>query len=85
MSFIPALSGAVAKTAKGGFVKGVKGNAGVYALQVIGETTTAAKLDDAAKQNITAQLTGGNFRAASRFMQELFEKANVKDNRYLFY
>lgn len=80
-----ALSGAVAKTAKGGFTKGVKGNAAVYAFQVINETKTDAKLDDAAKQNITAQINASNFRAASGFMRELFMKANVKDNRYLFY
>jgi peptidyl-prolyl cis-trans isomerase D len=80
-----ALSGAVAKTAKGGFMKGVKGNAAVYAFQVINETKTDAKLDDAAKQNITAQINASNFRAASGFMRELFMKANVKDNRYLFY
>ena len=81
----PALAGAVAKTAKGGFAKGVKGNAGVYAFQVIAENKTAAKLDDATKQNIAQQLTSNSLRAASRYMQELFQKANVKDNRYLFY
>ena len=81
----PALAGAVAKTEKGGFTKGVKGNTGVYAFQVINETKTAAKLDDATKQSIAAQLTSNSLRAASRYMQELFQKANVKDNRYLFY
>ena len=80
-----ALAGAVAKTPKGGFTKGVKGNAAVYALQVINETKTDTKLDDAVKQNITAQINGTNFRAASGFMRELYLKANVKDNRYLFY
>jgi len=81
----PALAGAVAKTQKGGFTKGVKGNTGVYAFQVINESKSDAKLDDTAKQSIASQLTGNNLRAASRYMQELFQKANVKDNRYLFY
>ena len=81
----PALAGAVAKTEKGGFTKGVKGNTGVYALQVIADNKSEAKLDDAAKKSIAQQLASNNFRAASRYMQELYQKANVKDNRYLFY
>ena len=81
----PALAGAVAKTEKGGFTKGVKGNTGVYALQVIADNKSEAKLDDATKKSIAQQLASNNFRAASRYMQELYQKANVKDNRYLFY
>ncbi len=81
----PVLAGAVAKTAKGAFTKGVKGNTGVFAFQVIGENKTPAKFDDAAKQSIASQLANNNLRAASRYMQELFQKADVKDNRYLFY
>lgn len=81
----PALSGAAAKTAKGQFTKGVKGNSGVYAFQVIGESNTAAKFDDATKQNLKGQLANQNLRAASRYMQELYQKAFVKDNRYMFY
>ena len=80
-----ALSGAVAKTAKGAFAKGVKGNTGVYAFQVLDESKTDAKLDDATKQNLKTQLASQNLRNASRFMQELYEKAGIKDNRYLFY
>ena len=81
----PALSGAVARAAKGEFVKGVKGNAAVYAFLVTGETKNAAKLDDAAKQNEQQQLAGTAMRNASRFMQELYQKAQVKDKRNLFY
>lgn len=79
------LSGAVAKAAKGQFVKGVKGMAGVYAFQVANEQQGTAKQDDAAKQRINSQLANQQLRRASSFMQELFERANVKDNRYIFY
>lgn len=81
----PALSGAIAKAKKGEFVEGVKGNAGVYAFQVINEHNTGAKFDDAAKQSTQQQIVGQQLRAASRFMQELAQKANVQDHRYLFY
>lgn len=81
----PALSGAVARTAKGAFTKGVKGNAAVYAFQVTAENKKQAKLDDAAKQNEKQQLGTSAMRAASRFVQELYQKANVKDMRNLFY
>ncbi len=81
----PAISGAVAKTAKGGFVKGVKGNAGVFAFQVLSENKSTAKIDDAAKQTAKSQLANQALRASSRYMQELFQKANVVDNRYIFY
>ena len=81
----PALSGAIAKAAKGQFVQGVKGNGGVYAFQVIGEKKNDAKLDDAAKQATQQQVVGQQLRGISRFMQELYEKAEIKDNRYLFF
>lgn len=80
-----ALAGAVAKTAKGGFAKGVKGNAGVYAFQVTNETNNGAKFDDAAKQSAATQVAQQGMRAASRFIQELYQKAGIKDKRYMFY
>ncbi len=80
-----ALSGAVSRAANGEFVKGVRGNAAVYAFKVIAENKGTAKLDDAAKeqqkQNIIRQ--AGN--AASRYIQVLQQKAGIKDKRYLFF
>lgn len=79
----PALSGAVSKTAKGQFVNGVKGNGGVYAFQIIGENKRNETFDSKAEQQ---QLNTRNMRIAfSRFFNELTEKANIKDNRYLFF
>lgn len=80
-----ALSGAVAKTAKGQFAKGVKGNSGVYAFQVINEKKADAKLADSVKETTKTQVTSQALRAASRYMQELYQNANIKDHRYIFY
>lgn len=80
-----ALSGAVARAKKDEFVKGVKGMAGVYSFKVLSEKKNDAKLDDAAKKSTQAQLANQNFRAASNFIQALYERADVKDARYLFY
>ena len=63
----------------------MKGEAGVYAFQVASEKKTDAKLDDAAKQTAQNQIASQQMRAMSRFMQELYQRAGVKDNRYIFY
>jgi len=60
----------------------VKGNAGVFVLQVYGkdklEETFDAKAEETALANMHA-------RFASRLMNDLYLKANVKDTRYLFF
>lgn len=79
----PALSGAVAATAKGKFSKApVKGNAGVYVFQVTGKTQRPGKFDAAAEMQKIRQK---EMQAAGNFMNELYIKANVVDNRYLFF
>ena len=79
----PALSGAVAATAKGKFSKApVKGNAGVYVFQVTGKTQRPGKFDAAAEMQ---KLRQKDMQAAGNFMNELYIKANVVDNRYLFF
>ncbi len=80
----PALSGAVAATAKGKFsAQAVKGNGGVYLFKVTDKTTrTGVKYDAATyeqKQRSRA------LQAASNFMQDLYLNADVTDNRYLFF
>lgn len=81
----PALSGAIAKTAKGQFAKGVKGNAGVFAFQVLDEENANPEFDDISKQNVKVQVINQGIRASSRYIQELMQLAQVKDNRHLFY
>lgn len=78
----PALSGAVSVAKKGDFKSGVKGNAGVYAFQVLNKTENALTFDptQALKdQEQSLMMKMGNFTG------ELFKKANVVDNRYLFF
>ena len=79
----PALSGAVAAVAKGAFDKTpVKGNAGVYMFQVIGRTMRPVKYDAQAQEQKLRQRA---MQYAGNFMNELYLKAKVVDNRYLFF
>ncbi len=79
----PALSGAVSAVAKGKFSpKPVRGNAGVYLFQVVGKTQRPGKFD---AQTEEAALRQKAMQMASNFMNELYIKANVVDNRYLFF
>ena len=80
----PALSGAVAATQQGKFCQRViKGNGGAFMFQVTKKAKRAdAKFDD---KTMEQQLSQQALQAASRFMQELYIKANVVDNRYLFF
>lgn len=79
----PALSGAVAATAKGNFCKlPVKGNAGVYVFEVTNKTQRPGKFDAATEMQ---KLRQKEMQMASNFMNELYIKAKVVDNRYLFF
>ena len=80
----PALSGAVVATAAGKFSKNpVKGNAGVYVFQVVKKALRAgSKYNEAMAMQQAAQQ---NMQFLSNFMQDLILKANVVDNRYLFF
>ena len=60
----------------------VKGNAAVYVMQVINKEKNAEEFD--AKNEETA-LTTMSTRFASSFINDLYERANVKDNRYLYF
>ena len=79
-----ALAGAVAATAQGQFSKApVKGLGGVYVFQVQKKADREGTKFDAKQQEL--QLSQRAAQAAGRFMQELYEKANIVDNRYLFF
>ena len=79
----PALSGAVYATAKGKFSsKPVKGNAGVYAFQVVSKKNRPGKFD---AKTMEARCRQKAMQYAGNFMSELYQKANVVDNRYLFF
>ena len=78
----PAVSGAVSATKKGAFVaNAVKGNAGVYLFQVTGKTNRPVKFDEKAYEQKCRQKA----MQYADFMNELYMKAHVVDNRYLFF
>ena len=80
----PALSGAVASAKAGQFSAApVKGNGGAFLFKVLNKKQREAAKFDAKTQQ--AQLKQQALQAASRFMNELYLKANVVDNRYLFF
>ena len=80
----PALSGAVAATKKGTFCpRVIKGNGGAYMFQVIDKKQRqGAKFDEKVMEQ---QLRQQAMQAASRFLNELYLKSDVVDNRYLFF
>ena len=80
----PALSGAVAAAKQGEFSKNViKGNGGAYVFKVLKKSEReGVKFDEKASER---QLKQQAMQAAGRFIQELYQKANVVDNRYLFF
>lgn len=79
----PLVSAVASKTAKGAFAGPVKGNAGVYMMQVINQTKTSEKFDAKAEQSSLAM---NSFRMASNnIINTLYLNSKVKDNRYKFF
>ena len=79
----PALSGAVAGTQNGKFSKTpVKGNGGVYVFNVKNKLSRAMQYNEKEYMQRQAQR---QMQMAGNFMQELYLKAKVKDNRYMFF
>ena len=80
----PVLSGAIASLKAGDFCgTPVKGNGAAYVFQVLSKKQREGVKFDAKQQQ--SQLQQRALQAASRFINELYFKANVKDNRYLFF
>ena len=80
----PSLAGAVSAYKQGDFCKNiVKGNGGAYLFQVIKKADReGAKFDEKVQEQMLQQQAT---QAASRFLQELYQKAGVVDSRYLFF
>lgn len=79
----PIVSALASKTAQGKFAGPVKGNSGVYMMQVLKKSKTVEKYDEKAE---TSQLANSNFRYISQsILNSLYLKANVKDVRYKFF
>lgn len=81
----PALAGAVSATKPGAFsAKAVKGNGGVYLFQVKNrQMREGAKFDQKTQEQQLRQRAAQ--RAVQMAQQQLFENANITDNRYLFF
>ena len=80
----PALAGAVSAVQAGQFSAApVKGNNGAFLFQVLKKAQREGAQFDAKQQE--QQLKQTAMQAASRFVQELYMKSDVVDNRYLFF
>jgi len=60
----------------------IKGNSAVYVMQVINKEKNAEEFDAKNEENTLATMST---RYASNFMNDLYERANVKDDRYLYF
>ena len=79
----PLISAVAAKTAKGAFAGPIKGERGVYMLQVLNKTKTSEKLDVKSEEESIGM---AHFRnASSTIINSLYLKAKVKDSRYKFF
>ncbi len=78
----PALGGAISTSAKGDFKQGIRGNAAVYAYQVLAVDAKEATLDQKQEQ---ATLTQNALRSINAYQNDLYRKAGVEDRRYIFY
>lgn len=78
----PVVSAVASKLAQGAVSAPVKGNAGVYMIQVLSKDKSAEKLD-IEKEETT--LTNMATRFASQCIYELRDKADVVDTRYLYF
>ena len=68
----------------GEFAGPVKGNGGIYFIQVV-EKNQGAQTFDAEQEQKTAIATATRSLSTGRLINELFSKAKVVDNRYMFF
>ena len=60
----------------------IKGNAAVYVMQIINKENGSEEFDAKSEESTLATMST---RYASSFINDLYEKANVKDDRYLYF
>ncbi len=78
----PVIGAYAAKTAANQVSTPIKGNAGVYMIQVLQKDKTSETYD-AKKEETT--LSNMAARMSSQFINDLYQRANVVDERYLFF
>ena len=80
----PVISGKAAGLEPGTVAGPIKGNGGIYFIEVIEQSTGAQNFDAEQEQKTIAATAARNINA-SRMINELFMKGKVVDNRYLFF
>ena len=80
----PAISGAVASLEEGVLSAPIKGNGGIYFLEVVKKEAGNATFDAAAEQKTLETAATRNINS-NTILNELYRKGEVKDNRYLFF
>ena len=78
----PVLSGSVSTAKKGDFKSGIKGKSAVYAYQVLDQKKNDAKFDQKQEEQKLQQTI---MRSLGNFQNELRQKADISDKRYIFY
>ena len=79
----PAIAGAANGMKQGEVKTAIRGNGAVYAIQVLtNDEQKDVKYDQKTEERQIGQTMS---RTLQRFTQDLYDKADVKDNRYLFY
>ena len=81
-SYEPAINGSVWNKKDGQFVAPVKGYGAVYAYQVIGSKKAEGTFNEKEQKQMIAQRYLGNLR---NLMDDMSQKAKVKDRRYIFF
>lgn len=80
----PVLSGAAATLEEGILSTPIKGNGGIYFIQVVKKSNGVAKFDAAAEQK-TLEATATRNINSNTILNELYRQGNIEDNRYLFF
>ena len=80
----PAVSGAVAGLEEGVLSAPIKGNGGIYFLQVVKKAGGVSTFDAAAEQKTLESAATRNINGQT-ILNELYRKGNVEDNRYIFF
>lgn len=80
----PVLSGSVASLEVGELSAPIKGNGGIYFLQVVKKNEGAAKFDATSEQQ-TLEATATRYINSNSIINELYRKGQIEDNRYLFF
>ena len=78
----PVLGAYAVKAEQGKLTAPIKGNGGVYVMQVLGGHNHGAEFDETAEAN---KQNSNAVRAAGRYLNDLYLNANVVDQRYLFF